>query len=656
MKHVIVGTAGHIDHGKSALVMALTGTNPDRLEEEKRRGITIDLGFAHLDFDNELRIAFIDVPGHERFVKNMLAGSTGIDAVMLVIAADESIKPQTREHFDICRLLGVNRGLVALTKCDLVDRDILDLVRLEIQEFVAGSFLEGAPVVGVSARTGEGLEELKGALAQIGREASAKPQNALFRLPVDRAFVMKGFGPVVTGTLIAGAIQKESEVELFPSGRRLRVRGIEVHNAPAQTAIAGQRAALNLAGIEARDIERGMTLALPDIFQATARLDCSLTLLPNVRPLTHRSRVHFHCWTAETIAEVALIEGKQIKPNERSFVQLRLAEPGLYLPGDRFIIRQFSPVVTIGGGIILDNLPARHRMGDAAARQFLESLESGSRDARLGLLVREMGEATIQTFRARTGWTEDEILGTAARLAEKNQIVVLTRPMSRLIDGAAFQLLCDDIVQCLERFHRSEPLSQGIAKEELRAKVRHSPDRGTAKAISRRENRSSDFSAQNGFPSPAAFEAALHTLAQHGRIEVQEQGVRLAGRGIMMSRDEQAARDEITRAFEAAGLRVPPAGEVLGSVRVDRKRADKILKLLLQEKVLHKVGEDLIFHHSALDELRELLAQRKQQDCRLSVPAFKELTGVSRKYAIPLLEYLDRERITRRSGDERIIL
>ncbi len=365
MRHVIVGTAGHIDHGKSALVLALTGTDPDRWEEEKRRGITIDLGFAHLDLGADLRIGFIDVPGHERFVKNMLAGVGGIDLLMLIVAGDESIKPQTREHFDICKLLGIRRGLVVITKSDLVDHEMIDLVRLEVQELVAGSFLAGAPMLAVSARTGEGLDELKNELRRLGLEAPPKPADMPFRLPIDRAFVMKGFGTVVTGTLITGTVEKEAEVEIFPLAERVRVRGVEVYNAAADRATAGQRAALNLAGTDARQITRGMVLATPGLFQSTTTLDCTLTLLPGTRPLKSHARVHFHCGTAEMIAQAVVLDGKEMKPGTTGYVQLRLAEPGLFVPGDRFIIRQFSPVVTIGGGGVLDNAPPRHRTGDA---------------------------------------------------------------------------------------------------------------------------------------------------------------------------------------------------------------------------------------------------------------------------------------------------
>lgn len=634
MKDVILGTAGHIDHGKSALVMALTGSDPDRLQEEQQRGITIDLGFAHLDLGEGLRAAFIDVPGHERFVKNMLAGATGIDVVMLVVAADESIKPQTREHFDICRLLGIRRGLVVITKSDLVERDILDLVRLEIQDFVAGSFLEGAPIISVSARTGEGLDTLQTELRRQGQEITGKPENQPFRLPIDRAFVMKGFGSVVTGTLIAGKVEKEAEVEMLPTSRRLRVRGIEVHNQPVRAAQAGQRTALNLAGIEVKEIHRGMMLAMPGEFRATNRLDCAMVLLPSARPLKNHARVHFHCWTAEMIAEVALIEGKELKTGERAYAQLRLAEPGLFLPGDRFIIRQFSPVVTIGGGTVLDNFPVRHRMGDPAVREFLKALEESEPETRLELLLRALGEESVPTLVARTGWPAAEVLRLAAILTEKKQVLILDQPPGQLLHMSALKELSEDVLQALTRFHAAQPLVQGMAREELRGQAR----------LGRHE------------VSQLAFNAALEALIKAGKIEIKDETVFLAGRGIQLNAEEQAAKEQISQAFEKAGLEAPSAAEALASLRIDRARAQKILQILLKEKVLHKVTEGLIFHHSALDALREKLRLQKNRSDRINVSAFKELTGVSRKYAIPLLEYLDRERVTRRVEDERIIL
>ena len=365
MKSVIIGTAGHVDHGKTALVKALTGIDADRLEEEKRRGITIDIGFAHLDLalpdGNTLRLGFVDVPGHERFVRNMLAGVGGIDLVLLVIAADESIKPQTREHFDICRLLGVRRGIAVLTKSDLVDRETLDVVRLEVEEFLRDSFLDPAhsAVVAVSAMTGVGLEELRQAIVSVAAEIPAKDSTAPARLPIDRVFTMKGFGVVVTGTLLAGTVRKEDELEVFPTGQRVRVRGVQVHGQEAEQAVAGQRTALNLAGTDTGDLSRGMTLAPPGTLKATQRVDAKLWLLGSVkRPLKNRTQVHFHSNTMETVAEIVLPNAKkEIAPGSETFVRLKLPEAALLLPGDRFIIRQFSPVVTIGGGVVVDGTP-----------------------------------------------------------------------------------------------------------------------------------------------------------------------------------------------------------------------------------------------------------------------------------------------------------
>jgi selenocysteine-specific elongation factor len=635
MKHLIVGTAGHIDHGKSALVLALTGTDPDRLEEEKKRGITIDLGFAHLDLDGDIRVGFVDVPGHERFVKNMLAGVGGIDLVLLVVAADESIKPQTREHFDICRLLNIRNGLVVVTKCDLVDRDVLDLVKLEVQELVKGSFLENAPVIAASAKTSEGLDDIRLALRRLGAGILARPLALPFRLPIDRAFVMKGFGTVVTGTLIAGTIRKDEEAEIFPEGRRARVRGIQVHNAPAETAVPGQRTALNVAGVETSELARGMVLAAPGLYHATSRLDCSLNLLPSARPLKNRARVHFHSGTAETVAEVVLLDSKELAPGMRGYVQLRLADPGLFLAGDRYIVRQFSPVVTIGGGVVLDNLPGKHRLLDPAVGQFLAALEKGNDEERLELLVRESGEATLQMLTARMGRAEAALEQLGRALQAKKRLVVLGQPASVFIHAEHFLQLAGEITRQLGSFHGSNPLVGGIAKEDLRGRVR---DR-------RRQA-----------PSAAVFNAVLRQLEKAGKIETSGETVRLAGRVVELDAQEAAARDQIVQAFAAAGLAAPAASDVLAGLKIDRARAAKILQLLLKEKVLVKVAEDLIFHSASLAGLRELLARQKAKSDRINVGVFKELTGLTRKYAIPLLEYLDRERVTRRQGYERIIL
>ncbi len=365
MKNIIVGTAGHIDHGKTALVKALTGIDADRLEEEKRRGITIDLGFAHLELTPALRLGFVDVPGHERFIKNMLAGVGGIDLLLFTVAANESIKPQTREHFDICRLLGIRRGIIALTKADLVDDDILGLVRLEVEEMVAGSFLEGAPMVPVSSVTGAGLEELRRELKRVATEIGEKDAAGYFRLPIDRVFSVKGFGTVATGTLISGSVAKEQEVEVYPGGRKLRVRGVQVHGSAAGRARAGQRTAVNLADIEPAELTRGDVLSEPGRFHAVKQIDCRLDLLASAKPLKHRAPVHFHSGTAEIEAEVRMLEGTAaMRAGSSAYVRLILREAALLVPGDRFIIRMFSPVVTIGGGVVVDTGARRYRKAD----------------------------------------------------------------------------------------------------------------------------------------------------------------------------------------------------------------------------------------------------------------------------------------------------
>jgi selenocysteine-specific elongation factor len=639
MKNVVWGTAGHIDHGKSSLVLALTGTDPDRLEEEKRRGITIDLGFAHLDLGDGLRVAFVDVPGHERFVRNMLAGASGIDAVLLVVAADESIKPQTREHFEICRLLGIKRGLVAVTKSDLVDGDLAALTRMEVQDFVVGSFLEGAPILPVSVRTGAGLAGLKSELARLSVGIDPKPHDLPFRLPVDRSFVMKGFGAVVTGTLACGEIKVENEVAIHPVGKKARVRSIQVHGQSTEVATAGQRTALNLAGIEAAEVARGMVLAPPGLFLPSERLDGSLTLLPLVRPLKNHAKVHFHCGTSEIIAEVVLLAGqKELKPGEKAFVQLRLSQPGLFLPGDHFIVRQFSPVVTTGGGVLLDNEPPRHKLQDLETLRFLEELEVADADTRIELLVRRAGEISLASLVRRSGLKPEDATRAVKTLEGMRSVMPMGQPPVAAVHIMLFDAIKTEILESLAAFHGANPLMPGIAREELRSQLKL---------------RSSWPGLE---PSLLAFNAALQSLSAASKLMVRGDTVSLAGKSVQLSVEEAKAKDEILVSFEAAGLRVPPAAEVLGSLKIDRTRAEKILQILLKQKALVRVTEGLIFHPSALSQLRSLLEDRKEQTQHLDVASFKQMTGVSRKYAIPLLEFLDRERITRRVGDERIIL
>ena len=619
LKHIIIGTAGHIDHGKTALIKALTGIDADRLEEERRRGITIDLGFAHLQLTPGLRLGFIDVPGHERFVKNMLAGVGGIDLVLFVIAADESIKPQTREHFDICRLLGIPRGVIALTKPDLVDADILGLVRLEVEEMVQGSFLEGAAIVPVSSLTGEGLDSLRVELARAADAVPEKSTAGYFRLPVDRVFSVKGFGTVATGTLISGSVAKEQTVEVYPRERLLRVRGIEVHDEPSERAVAGQRTAVNLADIEPSELTRGDVLSEPGRFRAVTHVDCRLQLLASAKGLKHRAPVHFHAGTAEIGAEVRLLGGATLlDPGAAAFARLVLKHAALLLPGDRFIIRRFSPVITIGGGVVLD-LPTTLRTTGAAER--LAVLAEADDAARVKLLVREAEfGAGLKELVARTGWTEAAISAAASRAS------LMALANSWYVDAGWFRTTRGKLVNAVRAFHRDNPLAAGIARQELRARE-----------IPR---------------VPSFLLDAL--LAAAAELALEGENVRLRTHTVVLQEDEERARAAIERTFEEAGLAVPPMAEALAASGVESKRARTLLESLVREKRLLRINQELVFHATAIERLRQVLLARKSQ--HFAVGEFKEWTGISRKYAIPLLEYLDREHVTRREGDRRLIL
>ena len=658
MKPVIVGTAGHIDHGKTALVQALTGIDTDRLAEEKRRGITIDIGFANLDLsieelgippsplgkggeptgtasDGKLRLGFVDVPGHERFIRNMLAGVGGIDLVLLIISAEESIKPQTREHFDICRLLGIERGITVLTKSDRVDEETLDVVRMEAREFVRGSFLEDAPLVAVSAKTGAGLDELRKALVLVAAQAHVKDATAPMRLPIDRVFTIKGFGTVVTGTLIAGTVHKEQEVQVHPVGTRTRVRNVQMHGASAESAVAGQRTALNLAGLAVEDLARGMVLTEAGQFLPTRRVDVKLELLKGAPALKDRARVHFHGHTAETVATVALLAGidetgnklAQLEGGGCAYAQLRLAKPQLLLPGDRFIVRQFSPLVTIGGGAVLDTEPLL-RMPRAEYLAFLRTLASAPEAERLEARVarRRLRGLTLAGAIAETGWTKAHLARVAKELVSAKRVVQFG---SMLLVPADVEKIEELLVAETKRFQDENRLVPGIGKEQLR-------ERAGADA--------------------EIFAGVLERLVAGKKLVVSGEVVHLPGRGIAMQSEESESKQIIEDAFAKAGLQVPALKDVLAGLKLDKARAQQVVTLLLRDKVLVKLSDELVFHHTALALLRKKVGDAKAQSPKIDVARFKELTGLTRKYAIPLLEYLDRERVTRRVGDERVIL
>ena len=603
MRNIIVGTAGHIDHGKTALVKALTGTDADRLAEEKRRGITIDLGFAHLQLADDIRIGFIDVPGHERFVRNMLAGAAGIDMVLFVISATESIKPQTREHFEICRLLGVQAGVIALTKADLVDPELLELVRLEVDEFAAGSFLEDAPKVAVSSLTGAGLDELRKELESTARKIHEKSAAGWFRLPIDRSFTMRGFGTVVTGTLISGALKPEQEVEVYPIGRRLRVRGLQVYGALTKRAQAGERTAVNLVGIEPGEMHRGMVLSEAGRFAPVAVLDCRLDLSSSAKPLKNGAPVHFHTGAAEIEAQVRYFDRRTaLKPGDSTWARIVLKEPALVLPGDRFIIRMFSPVVTIGGGVV----------ADISAHTYL----AGRLDA-----LRPEHLVTERPW----GISEDQLIAWTG-LREIPALPGVEHAGKWLISAARVTELRQQLTAACRTFHRAHTLLPGIQKQDLKSAVM----------------------------ADASVEVFEYVLAGAPELTQDAEIVRLKTHRVVLKQDEEQARAAIESSFERAGLAAPAVNDVLKASGVEPGRARSILQIMLREGKLIRISEDLVLHANSLARLRRELTQKRGQ--RFSVPAFKDSTGVSRKYASPLLEYLDREHVTKREGDQRIIV
>jgi selenocysteine-specific elongation factor len=632
MKHLVVGTAGHIDHGKSTLVQALTGIDPDRLKEEKARGITIELGFAHTAL-TDVTVAFVDVPGHERFVKTMLAGAGGIDCVMLIVAADESVMPQTREHFDICRLLHVEHGLVVITKADLVDDETLELVRLEVRELVEGSFLDGAPVVAVSARTGAGLGDLRALLAALGTRVTHRQPDGATRLPIDRAFIMQGFGAVVTGTLIAGRLRVDDELVLEPGETRVRVRGVQVHGKRSERAESGQRTAVNLGGVDAAAITRGQTLAAPGSLTITRRLDATLDLLTTARVLKHGARVRFHQGTSETLGRVSIagVGRAEIQPGSRAHVRIRLESPAALARGDRFIVRAYSPTVTIGGGAVLDPEPPRAGARTAAGEQRFDALAQDESRAISQMISDSDGQGLALTaLTSRAGVAPPRIGALVSALDAAGRA---TRIGDRLVAPAVIDALSKQLLTVVGDFHRAHPLADGVPREEARERV-------FARA------------------HPVVFEHVLARLAAGGKLSVRDR-LALPGHRLELSPEEARARGVIETAFHQAGLTPPDAAALATAGRMAPALVEKMTALLVRQKVLARL-DTLVFHVETLNRLKgEIQALKSAAPggrATVDVATFKDRYGVTRKFAIPLLEWLDRERVTRRVGDTRVVL
>lgn len=632
MKHVILGTAGHIDHGKTALVKALTGVDTDRLKEEKERGITIELGFTFMDLPSGIRLGIIDVPGHEKFVKHMVAGVWGIDLVALIIAADEGVMPQTREHLDICSLLKVKKGLIVLTKIDLVDEELLELVREEVTETVQNTFLKDTPILSVSSTSGKGIPELVSTLDHLSKEVEERSSRGLFRLPIDRVFVMKGFGTVVTGTMVSGSLSLGETVEILPSGLQGKVRNLQVYNRPVERAVAGQRAAVNLQGMEASVIERGDILAHPNTLTPTRLIDVYLEYLPNApRPLKHRTKQRFHIGTNLTTASVFLLDREELAPGEEGVVQLRLERSVVALPQDRFVIRGSGVIQTLGGGVVLDTHPVKHRRYSPPVIKDLHLLKDGTGEQILGQHILRSGAAGIAfgDLLNRVAMPPDEIQMNLRQMMEKGDILFLDPERLKVINMHEYDRLKEMVLQQLREFHQRFPMKSGLAKEELRTKLPTEMD-------------------------VKLFQILLNGLIQYKEVILEKDKLRLPEHQVSTA-DEKGLVKRVEEAILRGGLQPPSFKELSEEWLEEEEEVRSVLEHLVHEGVLVKIKSGMYFHRVHFDQLRETLITYLKCHQEITTPQFKELTGASRKYAIPLIEYFDQIKLTLRLGEKRVL-
>ncbi|MDA8082824.1 MAG: selenocysteine-specific translation elongation factor [Nitrospiraceae bacterium] len=621
MRHIILGTAGHIDHGKSTLVKALTGVDPDRLKEEKERGITIDIGFADLSFpDKDLTVGIVDVPGHERLIRNMLAGAGGIDMVLLVIAADEGIMPQSREHLAICNLLRIKSGIIAVTKSDLVDPEWLELVQDDIRNFVRGTFLEGAPLVSVSSRTGEGIERLGNEIQRLGLTVAPKPSGGLFRLPIDRVFTLKGFGTVVTGTAISGSIALDEPIEILPAGVRTKVRGLHSHGRSISRGYAGQRVAINLQAVEKEALNRGDVAVSPSIFSTTRIIDAYIQLLEGAPDLKSRSLVHFYSGTSEVIARIILFEKDVLNGSEECYCQFRLQEPVVVMAGDRYIVRRFSPLETLGGGNILDPAPGKRKRKDGTTD--LVRLHTGGLAEKLAIKIEHSGIRGI-TPAALHAWINEETVVIDKTVDQMVSSGIVFRYAGRLIHRILYQALLEKIMALLREFHEKNPLKPGPQKEEVRA----------------------TFSIE---PELFAF------MLDHTKEIVMEKNLlRLNNFRVALTGREEEHSSKILELLNRNSFQPPTREELMAELALDQKKINDIINLLAREKKVVRINDSICVSGKAYDDLITLLKSFFSGKNEMTVAEFRDLLNTTRKYALPFLEYLDAHRITLRVGDAR---
>jgi selenocysteine-specific elongation factor len=633
MKQIILGTAGHIDHGKTTLIKTLTGVDLDRLKEEKARGITIQLGFTSLSLPSGQKVGIVDVPGHEKFVRNMVAGVGGIDFVLFVIAGDEGIMPQTREHLEICQLLRIKRGIIAVTKSDLVDEEWLQLVKDEIREFTKCGFLENAPVIPLSSVTGQGVPDLLAALDTIAREVEERTSEEIFRLPIDRIFTMKGFGTVVTGTLIAGSISTGDNVEILPERIEAKIRGIQAHNQKVEKATAGLRTAVNLQGVDKDYLERGNVLVPAKTLKSTSRIDVTMEHLPSApKSLKNRSRVRFHSGTSEVLARVILLGQEELPPGGSSFVQLKLEKPAILLPKDRFVIRSYSPVLTIGGGEILDAHPHKHKRLSPETVSQLHAIQEGSDKEKIYLFTSDSGLAGLDLSQLipRTGKTSSQISLLLNELIKEGRIILIDKETQKVISSHKHEEIKSLLLEQIRSYHLKFPLKKGMPKEELKSKFPQLTD-------------------------PRLFNHLVNDLGHSSLITAEKDKLWLREHKPVLKDSQIKLQDTIAKIYLKGNLTPPSFKELIEQLSSNEKETKSIIALLTADDVVVKVKENLWFHREALDTLKKNLLGFIKDHGEITTPQFKDLTQTSRKYAIPLLEYFDQLKVTIRVGDKRIL-
>ncbi|MDD2316549.1 MAG: selenocysteine-specific translation elongation factor [Desulfobacterales bacterium] len=631
MKQIILGTAGHIDHGKTSLVRAVTGIDTDRLKEEKLRGITIELGFASLDLPEGRHVGIVDVPGHEKFVKHMVAGATGIDIVVMVIAADEGIMPQTREHMEICSLLGIQYGFVALTKIDMVEPEWLDLVTEEVRDFTQGTFLEGAPIVPVSSITGEGIADFIKALDALCRKVPDRSNSGIFRLPVDRVFTMRGFGTVITGTLISGCIRTGDPVMIYPSKITSKVRGIQAHNQTVEQAASGMRTAINFQGLEKAVINRGDVLSTPESLFPSFMVDILLEYLPgNPKVLKNRTRVRFHSGTSEILGNVILLNADELQPGQSAPAQIRLDAPITVVKDDRFVIRSYSPVRTIGGGRVINPIPAKHKRFQPDVVEGLKHLLEADFESVVAYQTETCGVkgVSFNELRIMTNLPEKRLQQMLHGLLSRQALIQVEKDPPTYIHRRAYDQLKQDALGCLEAYHEANPLKAGMSKEELKSKL-------------------------PPFLGPKLYNLLLGQTSKEGAIVAEEDLIRLAAHRISLEEDQADIRNRILDAYRKSGLQPPYFNDLCDQMNISENRAKEVLMLLVKEGTIVKIKEDLYFDAGAVDALKEKLVSFLTENGEIATPQFKEMTGVSRKFVIPLIEYFDSKNVTIRIGDIR---